>query len=374
MTDDLLDRLAHVEVGTRTPDLASVERRSHVILRRRRSVRAGAIGLAVVVTVALGAILPLDRQSDAPLAQVGGPLALGALPASAGTGERSCDTAFTSRLPRTDWAAAPDVVESASLITDPPAPLTRLEVVHDDLSCPETVPAAVLYDSDPVRGISVWPDVQDPFAGIEDIPDEDPLASVLVDGHDALLRDFGRETLQVSWLAADGTRWMAMSSGFTMGDALTVLDDLRFDGSDLDPTSVPADLTVSPVSTVPPSTTVRTWTVVYGDETEHVVESPVTTLRATTAYAAPIEVSASMNARGTRFVEVNGRPAVLNVNSPDLDLPPFGWLEWTRDGVSYILVAWGTCDEIVALAEKVERVSLDDSRVTGAPGPEDAPG
>lgn len=375
MNHDLLNRLADVEVGTRTPDLASVERRSRAILRGRRTMRAGAIGFAVVATLAVGTILPLGSRSGAPLAELQRPLPFGALPASASADQAACSVGFGSQVDRADWPGDPDVVRSASLIADPPIPLTHVEVRLDVGNCPEAVPAAVLYDTDPVRGISVWPDVQDPFAGFEEIPDEEPFVEVVVDGNDALLRDFGDDSLQLSWLAADGTRWMAMSSGFPIDDALAVLDSLAFSGRTLEPTSVPADLSVAPVSSVPPTTDVRKWQAWYGEEDDQpAVDPPTTTLSATTVFTAPIQVAASMHAPSVAFTEVNGAPAVFSTNGADLASATFGWLEWTQDGVTYVLVGSWTLDELVALAENVEPVSLDDSRVTGAPGPEDAPG
>lgn len=375
MTDDLLDRLADVEIGTRTPDLASVERRSHAILRNRRTVRGGTIGLAVVATLAIGTILPLGSQSGAPLAQLQGPLPFGALPAAAHDGEAACGVGFGSQVERDTWSTTPGIVRSAALLTDAPVALTHVEVHLDEQNCPAAVPAAVLYDADPVRGISVWPDVQDPFEGWEELPDEEPLSPVVVDGHDALLRSFGDESLQVSWLAPDGTRWMAMSSGFPTDDALALLDSLTFDGSALDLASVPPDLTVAPVSSVPPTTSVMTWSAWYGEEDgQPAGDPPVTVLSATTSFKEPREVAASMHAPSTAFADVNGAQAVFTTNGADLESATFGWLGWTTDGVSYTLVGPWTFDELVALAEKVEPVSLDDDRVTSAAGLEDAPG
>lgn len=367
MTHDLLHHLADVEIGTRTPDLASVERRSHAILRSRRAVRVGAIGLAAVATLAAGTILPLGSQRDTPTAQMQLPLGLGAVPAAA-TDEAACELAFTSAVDRTDWASTPGIVESAALIGDPPVPLTGIYVRHTDLNCPDAVPAAVLYDDDPVRGVSVWPDVQDPFAGIEDVPDEPPLGHVVVDGHEALLRDFGDETIQLTWFAADGTRWMAMSSGFSLADALSLLGTLSFDGFTLDVSSVPADLTVAEASSVPPTTSATEWSTVYGEEdAQPAVDPPTTTLSTTSSFTAPPEVAASMAADSTAFAEVDGAHAVYTTNGLDQALVTHGWLRWTRDGVRYTLVGPWTFDELVALAEKVEPVALDDSRVSAVP-------
>ena len=282
---------------------------------------------------------------------------------------------FGSQVERDTWSNDPVVVRSAALIADPPVPLTHVEVHLDEGNCPPAVPAAVLYDLDPVRGISVWPDVQDPFAGWEELPDEEPLSPVVVDGHDALLRDLGDQSIQLSWLTADGTRWMAMSSGFPTDDALAVLDALSFDGVTLDAASVPAELTVAPVSTVPPTTADKKWSAYYGeDDGQPAADPPVTILSATTVFTEPGEVAASMHAPSTAFAEVNGARAVFTTNGADLATATYGWLRWTQGGVSYSLVGPWTFEELVALAEKVEPVSLDDSRVTGAPGPEDAPG
>ncbi|MEP7765589.1 hypothetical protein [Sanguibacter sp. 25GB23B1] len=378
MNDHLLDRLADVEVGTRTPDLASVERRSRAILRRHRTMRAGAIGLALVATLAAGTILPLGSQSGAPLAETQAPLPFGALPASASADDAACNVGFGSQIERDTWSDDSVIVRSAALISDPPIALTHVEVHLDEGNCPDAVPAAVLYDADPVRGISVWPDVQDPFASTEGVDDsyaDAPLDHVVVGGHDALMRDSGDQSIQLSWLTADGTRWMAMSSGFPAAEALAVLDGLSFSGFTLDASSVPAGLTVAPVSTVAPTTSVKMWSAYYGEEDgQPAADPPVTVLSATTVFRAPPEVAASMHAPSTAFAEVNGVPAVFSTNGADLAFATFGWLKWTQNGVSYSLVGTGSFDELVALAEKVEPVSLDDSRVIGAPGPEDAPG
>ncbi|PFG34304.1 hypothetical protein [Sanguibacter antarcticus] len=369
MNDNILDSLAHVEVGTRTPDLATIERRSRAIVRGRRSARFGAIGLAVAATVTLGSVLPHSSGNDEPLAALRSPLAFGALPASADADPAACAISFSSVVAPEDWATAPGMIESASLLTDPPFELTTVRVMQSDTNCPAAVPAAVLYDPDPVRGISVWPDVQDPFVGLDNGLEEEPLGHVTVRGQAALLREH-LSSLQITWLAEDGTRWMAMSSGFALDETVDVLDDLAFDGSTLNPASVPDDLSVAPVSTVPATTTSTTWEAWYNEkEDQPASDPPLTYLSATTAFKPPIEVSASMSAPATLLTDVQGHPAAFSSFGADVLTATTGIVTWKRDGVSYYLHGQGTIDEILALAETLEPVALDDPRVAAVTAP-----
>lgn len=363
MNEDLLTHLADVPMSTHQPELASIERRSRAIRRARHSRRLSIIGAGAAVLVAGGVFWPTTTTPHGTVA-AGGPLAFGALPAAADSDDANCAAGFGSWVSRDDWAASPEIVASASLITASPLPLASIGVHQEEANCPRSVPAAVFYSTDPVRGISVWPDVADPFEGATD------LSSQTVRGQAGQVRSFDGEGMQLSWVDADGIRWLALGSGVDKTTFVSVVDGLVFEGHDgqtLDPTSAPPGFVSVDVIEPSDTTLTRSWQVQYGDESfvESNVRGKFVSLQATTSPREPVAVVASIYASGTRLAEVDGELAVLAYNGPVHSGRAV--LTWQKDGVTYNLSSDGTVDEAVALANSVEQVSVTDPRVSGAP-------
>jgi hypothetical protein len=68
-------------------------------------------------------------------------------------------------------------------------------------------------------------------------------------------------------------------------------------------------------------------------------------------------------ARGVTFAEVSGATAVYTSHGGD------GQLSWVHDRVAYTLTAPGGLARLVALAERVEPVAVDDPRLDAVPDP-----
>ena len=362
MNEKLLATLAHVDVPQTAPALSSIEGRARAIRRGRHGRRFTVIGAGAAVLFAGGIFWPTTTTPHGTVA-MGGPLAFGAAPAAASQ-DASCSVGFGSWVSRDHWASSPEIAASASLITDTSLPLASVGVHQDDMNCAPIMPAAVFYATDPVRGISVWADVADPFVGLTD------LTAQTVRGAAGQVRTYEDHSLQMSWVDPDGIRWLALGSAVAQADMVAILDSLVFSGPDgqtLDPASAPAGFVNDPVDPGPQSTTTRSWQVNYGDETfvEGSVPGKFLGLRATTTPSEPITVKASMYAIGTTFTEVNGELAMFVKNGPADAVS--GWLLWERDGVTYRLISDGTMTEAVALADSVVTVPVTDPRVVNAP-------
>ena len=367
MNEDLLDRLADLDVPTPTPALDRIQRRAHSIRRARQGRRAGLVGLGAGALVLGGIMLP-PGSAPRPVAQghpVTSYLELQSARA-ADQGGPDCDSGFGLMIDPAQWSSDPAIEESASLLADPPYPLTELNALKTTMGCPPAMPSAVLYSTSPVRGVSVWADVKDPFAGVTD-----PIKALTVRGAAGQYRVVN-DSRFVTWLEPDGSRWFAMGSGVDVDQFAAVLDGLTFDGTTLDPTTVPDGFTSAPLGTHPASNVTRRWMVKYGDDPETGVSgegvAQVTppreevNLEVTTPGSVPPQVVASASTSGVQFVQVNGQLAVY-APTGDPAVSTGGRLTWQADGRSYMLWADHGLAESISLAEQVEHVSLDDARL-----------
>lgn len=370
MTPDLLDRLADVETPAPTVRLAAVERRARHLrqARRARRVVVGTAGLATVLVLG-GVVVPQlsdqDRGSGAPAVA----LALGVAPARAADATTRCGTGFAELVERADWAAEPSVPEAAALLDDPAWPITSIGVRRVTTDCLPAVPAAVLVDADPARGITLWSDVATPFSS-----DLDGVVDVAVRGATGQLRDVGTAAY-VTWLDADGVRWMANGSGMTPDELVADIDGLVLDGTAVDPASVPDGFDPGPVPDPPTSTTGRSWSVTYGDTESHDADgdgaykpSPGAgvDLEVTSEYRDPVQVAVSYWSEQVRLVDLDGVVGEFSpMGDPAVDVG--GWLIWQRDGLTYTLSGALPMEQLVDLARTVQPVALDDPRIDAAP-------
>ena len=367
MNDDILARLAEVELPTRAPALESIERRARAIRRGRHGRRFGLVTVAVATLVLGGVTLPIgdDGSGQNPTAR-GAAVYLGVLPATAADGgaPSQCPEEQTTQwIDRADWAKNPGMAASAELLTNAPYPLVGLGVSQSTLTCLQAIPAAVLFDEDPVRGISVWPDVYNPYQGDKGIESRD------VRGTKGLLLDRGGSeysSLVISWNEPDGKRWLAEGSGVSVEEFTATLDGLTFTNGQLDPATVPAGFTSLPLEAPVIGEVSWTWDVFYGNENlEGVEPSEFVRFGATTSYRAePREIYASRAASSVQFTTVAGERAVYGTNGATNG---WGTLYWQHDGISYSLFGTNGMAELIPLAEQAEHVGIDDARLTEAP-------
>jgi hypothetical protein len=369
MSTDPLSRLADQGPGSPTPDLAGVRRRARALrlARRRARLAGGTLALAAVLTVG-GVVVPQiggDEPGDRAGSTVA--LALGVAPARAADAGTDCSTGSAEWLDRAQWAGDPRITDAAVLLDGAPWPLASAGVHDQTMDCAEALPAAVLLDTDPVRGIAVFADVADPFpAGTEGV------TGVRVRGGDGWLRDFGGGLL-LSWVDGDGVRWIVNGSGMSGGELVDAVDALRLDGTSVDLASAPAGFAPVPVPQAPADPVTRTWWVTYGDTRPVVGADGVAVqpagagveLQARTATAPP-EVAASYWAAETVLVDVGGARAVFSPwGDPDTDVG--GWLSWDADGIRYTVSGALPLPDLVALARTAVPVDVLDPRLAGLP-------
>jgi hypothetical protein len=369
MSIDPLTRLADVDVPAARPDLAGVERRARAQRRGRRT-RLTASTAALAAVLAFGGVVVPRLGTQEPGADAAA-LSLGVAPARADDSGKQCDVGRGDWVERATWAEDPRVAQAAVLLADAPWPLTSAGAHRDTMNCPPALPAAVLLDPDPLRGITVWADVADPFPASV----EDEVMPIAVRGSEGRFRDLGTGMF-VSWVDVDGVRWLASGSGMTAEALVAALDALRFDGLVFAASSVPQGFDVVPVSDAPADPVTVTWWVTYGDTTSQVlVDGPDggaygwvpgggVDLQVTVSAQAPPEVTASYWAAETVLVDVDGRRAVYAPpGEPAADSG--GDLVWQTDGVTYRLTGALPQEQLVALARSVEAIDVDDPRLSG---------
>jgi len=346
------DELTHVDATAPIPSVDTIQMRGRAIVRARRARRGAVVGaLAVALTVG-GLGLPHLAGND-PAVQASGGF-LGIAPASASDGG-ACNMGHGGWVERDDWGEHADVVDVASLVVADGVGPVRTAGVHWDRGvCAVVTPAAVLYDTDPVRGLTVWRDVANPYG------DRLDLAPQQVRGRTAMTTDLDDGEHVLSWRDADGIRWLAEASGMSLATTVSVLDDLTFAGGVVVPSSVPAGFSAAPAVAPTTTHTTRGWHVTYGSAAWDSRRIDLITSRVTQ----PPEVYAARDAQGVRFTTVDGVTAVWTT-----DADGWGSLDWVRDGVRYTLKASGGLDRLRGLAAHVEHVAVDDPRLDGVPDP-----
>lgn len=351
-TPDPLDRLASVDAGTRAPALADIGSRARTLRQRRTGGRAaGVLGIAAVLAVG-GVVLPASHDGrelgPAPVAQF-----LGVQSAEAAGS--SCGQARAEWLDPGAWSR-PAVATLTSTIADAPLPVTAAGAREQTDECPAPYAVAVLYDATAARGIAVYADVEFAFA-----PDA-VLEDATVQGDPAQWRTFEGGMSAVTWVRADGTRWLARAQGVEAAELLRVLDALT-----LDERSVPVqDLPDGFALAVPdhaPADVVDEWWIEYGAP---VPEAPASGLEPAPATLLPdagyVRLRVTPAGEPWQVAFAGGLPVEpttvgdvpATVSSRDDGMLR---LRWTAGGCDYELVAdGGTVEQLRALAERVTPV------------------
>jgi len=350
MNHDMLDRLADADHGPGSvPDLSAVERRARQIRGRRVTRRSLAVGgLACTLTLALAALPATDTSPGG-----GGTLSsyLGVPAASSDDGARDCRVFWASGLlDPAGWAQDPAITGTASVIGDLAGDITSAGAYEEVGQCPPQRPVAVLVDDDPVRGITVWSDVQDAYSQAQG-------------GVDVTVRGVAGKVFEMSggWVVTwevDGVHWYSEGSGLTGTDLVAALDALVFGPEgDADPASVPAGFEAVALPPRTQDTRVVKWETTYADGVS---------LRVTSAPVHPAEVYVSRAVDGIDLVDVDGARGVVHYLGSPSD-PQIGVLSWSADGLSYTIHGPVDADLLAELAESVVAVPLTGAELSGVP-------
>lgn len=343
MTDPLTT-LSHDlhDVAAPVRDVAEIHRRASAIRRRRRGAgAASALSLAAVLGVG-GVLLPAGPGDGASAVY------LGVMPAQAADGT-DCVLGYGSHVQLDQIDDRPDVAALLALLgpdADAP-PLVSVWARQDALQCAPAAPALVVYDLDPVAGISVWPDVAVPYTQEAGLPRTDVRGT-----HGELLRLDGGSTV-LTWVEPDGDRWLAEASGVDEDALVAFLVGVEIADDGTVTADPPAGFAAAELPAAPVDTIVPEWSASYGsgsDAVELAVHEPTVPVLALTARWS-----------GFRPTTVHGQPALYEEHEGK------GALRWDADGRSHKLVGAGGIDRLVALAEQVEPVTVDDPRLAGIP-------
>jgi len=363
MTDDLLTSLRTdpgLDSGAPVRDVGDIHRRARALHTRRRLLvgATSATGIAAALAVA-GVVLPQDAGTG------GNPSVatyLGVTAAHAADGaEADCRLGYGSAVDLGDLDDRADIAALAVLFRDGTdvALLRGISAHQDEGQCPPPVPALVLYDLEPLRGISVWPDVANPYDG------DTGLVSTQVRGVRGEFMTLDTGTRVLSWVEPDGERWLAEASGVDADELVAVLDAMQIGDDDTVSADLPDGFEAAPVS--PPTTdlVMPEWTVQYGSPGAEWTADRVI-VNVTEAYAPTAALAASWS--GFTPSQVGSHVALYDAGDG-----VFGSLRWDADGRSYVLTGTGGIQRLVMLAEHLEPVAVDDPRLMDVPDLKDVP-
>ncbi|QTE28948.1 hypothetical protein [Pengzhenrongella sicca] len=337
------------------PPVDQVHRRASVIRQGRRRTRAGlSVGVVAAALVVGGVVIP---QDDDGANRVQAASFLGVARADAADGAdgdcRQGDN-FTTRFTREQWTTSTQVAALSSWLPADSTglPVRGIDVSSDQLVCPPPVPAATLYTQTPAkRGLTLWSDVAQPFAGdtgLENVTMRDSTAQLLhLPGN-----------VMLTWVEPDGTRWIAQASGLDQASLVTILDNLTLDGTTVDGASVPSPWEQAPLSEPTDRSNVLNWAVEYGEPGDG-TDDPGVRLHVTHE-TEPVATAAARGVDVINFTQVNGR---LAISFTDMG----GCIAWDSAGLAYQLCGSEDPDQLVSLAERVTRVEPTDPRVLAAP-------
>lgn len=365
MNDDLLLRLPDLaDLDDRAiPPLEQIQGRARAIrLARRRARAAVGVGLGATALVVGGVLIPQAGGAPGGGPQLAEYLGVAAARAADGSAADCFEGGEAVTLPdRASWTGNPEITAMATLL--PPgagaAPLRGVSARGVTSRCAPAVPAAVFYDDAPVRGVSVWPDVAQPYDPGEGLVERE------VRGQAGQLMALPDGELVLSWVEPDGVRWLAEGSGLSADDLVGVLDGLHLSGHEVAADGLPAGYTAAEPQPAASATT-WTWEVQCGSPGAAWTNDRLILVVRT--QGKPPAAFAARYAQGVTFTQVNGRLAVF-VDGGAGD----GTVFWQADGLSYALAGHADAEGLVTLAEQLQPVAPDDPRVMAAPDLADVP-
>lgn len=328
---DFLHDLAQLH-DQQVPPVEQVHRRAGAIRTAHRRARAG-VGVAVLATVLAvgGVVLPQDSAPGMKGSATVAAAFMGVIPARAADGsDVNCRVGVASALDRAQWVSTP-VAAMTTLLPETAvgAPLRAVAAGQAEGTCPAPTPAAVLYAQDPqLKGLTLWADVADPYTG------QDGLRTVELRGTTGQLFNPSPDSFNLSWVAADGTRWLAEASGIDEDTFVRTLNGFQLDGGELSIASVPAGWEQAPIPVRSTQTTEFDWRVEYGSPGAKWTPDRVT-LEVQRAVDSPA-VALARFAAGSTLTSVNGHLAVWSTNGPagsDIGAS----LQWQDEQFTYVL-------------------------------------
>ncbi len=246
---------------------------------------------------------------------------------------------------RDAWATIPAI--SRALWTIPGRTLSHADVRQSPAAC-GAVPIAVLYDTDPQRGITVYRDVAPVFPGEPNLFDP-----VTVQGHPGQVLTAAAQVHHLTWVDGSGVRWYVDAHGVSVDQLVTVLDDsLDADGL----AAVPEGFTSARLPAPDPSATVYRWSARYTDGSYLEVTTPHRTA-----------VQRGYSRTGLPIVEttVGGWPAIYLPQQQGVEID--AELRWS-DGTSEFRLglAGASLAELQHLAASLTQLAPDDPALTAA--------
>ncbi|NNH08364.1 hypothetical protein HLB10_14900 [Cellulomonas fimi] len=321
-------------------------------------------GVAVVVGPAL-----TDRGTDtAPPA--GAMSGMFPLPAAA-AGDARCLTDVLRggggyQQPARELLDTPGLDAAARTLRD--VEPVRLGIEVSDFPCGQAVPAAVFYAPDGSGGISLYPDVADPWPGLQ-APDD---LTVRGQSGRTLSPDAGHHF--VTWVEPDGTRWFVVANGLDVPALTAWLDTVPLSGTTVAPDATAPGMqrVADQAAPAPGPSRVIAWDLGYGDAEpvdadgdgyDDGVPAGVMSLHVEVGAAEPVESALSWAIPGRQVTTLDGRVAVWSSGHEGGSA-----LRWSDGTRTYLLMGAPTLDDALALAQTVQPVALDDPRVVALLG------
>lgn len=334
--------------------------------RTRRAGRVVLVGAAAVVLTGVAVVVGptlTDRGTDTapPVAMSG----IFPLPAAA-AGDPRCLTDVLRggggyQQPARELLGTPGLDAAARTLRD--VEPVRLSIEVSDFPCGQAVPAAVFHAPDGSGGISLYPDVADPWPGLK-APDD-----LTVRGQSGRTLSPGAGHHFVTWVEPDGTRWFVVANGLDVPTLTAWLDTLPLSGTTVAPEAAAPGMQRVPDQATPepgPSR-VLAWDLGYGDAEaidadgdgyDDGVPAGVMSLHVEVGAAEPVESALSWAIPGRQVTTLDGRVAVWSSGHEGGSA-----LRWSDGTRTYLLMGAPTLDDALALARTVEPIALDDPRV-----------
>lgn len=333
--------------------------------RRRRS-RIALIAAAAVVVAGVGfvasTVLPSRVTEKVP------PTLAGAFPLpAAAAGDPRCLVDPIAPSGQEDGAAGaavasvPGAADAAYLL--PGAGPTSLTAATESYPCGQAAPAAAFYAPDGSAGISLYADVLEPTFAREhkakDVSIRGATGRIITPpaGHHFL-----------TWVEPDGTRWLVIAQGLTVGGLVAWLDSATLSGRTVAPAVAAPGMQRAQQSSLGNTHTKRViaWEAMYDKgsvRTGEGMDGP-----------APGTMDLRVSVGGTDSVAAGLSWAIPNRVVTQVNGYLAEWssgheggseLDWTDDeGRTFQLFGAASLDEALELAGHLEHVTFDDPRVT----------
>lgn len=356
LDEDRLRGLAGIAPLRPARPLAEIQRRSGQLRRARRAagLTAGAAALAAAALVAQ-VVVGAGPGGGGPVTSV-----LPYLQGAPANADGADCRGFADLVRREDVSPALRYLLPADALG---RPLRQAWGRRIRLTCPETMPVAVLVDfsadhSTARRSLAIW--------GPAAVPSGEPRVELRVRGGVGQLvtRPETAGALSLGWTEPDGTRWVVTSGGVSRAQLLAAVNRLRLVGGQVVGTSLPRGYDQVQFPEPVDDAESFWWNVQYGDQPSQPGDDVGVQLTVHQPAGPPPETRTTLEAAGrVRFIDVNGARAAYTVGEGGVSS-----LEWqTAQGVGFLLGGPLKLAEMAALARRLQPVSAADPRLADVP-------